>query len=295
MDDNRISPDFIQGFLETGSHQVLSEREERGGAEPSYLQTNVMRRLVSRMQRTHDRRRASFFVGPPGIGKTTAIEAFRRANPGGVAVVKVMKRGLTGPQALQQLLLGLRSIREAGTGYLTSATSEVQRYVAQEIYKLGNGLARDQDPALFPHITMVFDEAQRLTNGAIDALRDYNEPHFLCRGTFPIGMIFVGNNELSLKAENGGASILDEGMADRLLYRDRLTYDDVERADLELFVRSMGVSDCGAVSAIIATFFGQFSQQRSFRRVGDFIDELKDEAMGEPVTASTVRQVLGLV
>ncbi len=246
------------------------------------------------MQRTHDRRRASFFVGPPGIGKSTAIEAFRRANPGVVAVVKVMKRGLTGPQALQQLLLGLRSIREANTTYLTNATSEVQRYLALEIHELGNGLARDQNPALFPHITVVFDEAQRLTNGAIDALRDYNEPHYLCRGSFPIGMIFVGNNELSLKAESGGASILDEGMADRLLYRDRLTYDDVERYDLELFVRAMGVNDCGAIAAIIATFFGQFAQQRSFRRVSDFIDELNDEAMGQPVTALTVRKVLGL-
>lgn len=48
------------------------------------------------------------------------------------------------------------------------------------------------------------------------------------------------------------------------------------------------------MSAILAAFFGQFSRQRSFRRVGDLIDELKDEAMGEPVTASTVRQVLGL-
>ena len=294
MDDDRMNAAMVHQLFRCNDGQHTLESCERSEATSSYLQTNVMRRLVARMQRTHDRRRASFFVGPPGIGKSTAIEAFRRANPGGVAVVKVMKRGLTGPQALQQLLLGLRSIRESATGYLTSATTEVQRYVALEIHKLGNGLARDQDPALFPHITVVFDEAQRLTNGAIDALRDYNEPHFLCRGSFPIGMIFVGNNELSLKAENGGASILDEGMADRLLYRDRLTYDDVERSDLELFVRAMGVSDSGAVAAIIATFFGQFAQQRSFRRVGDFIDELNDEAMGEPVTASTVRKVLGL-
>ena len=264
------------------------------GDDHLHLETSVLRRLLARMQRTHDRRRVSVFVGPPGIGKTTAIEAFRRSNPDNVVAVKVMKRGVTGPQALQQLLLALRSLRNRDTGYLTSATSEVQRYLAIEIEKIGGGLTRDQRPELFPHVTVVFDEAQRLTNGAIDALRDYSEPHYLCRGTFPIGMIFVGNNELSLQASNGGASILDEGKADRLLYRDRLTYDDIERADLELFIRSMGVNDDSAITGIINVFSGNHRAQPSLRKVGDFIDELRDEAMGEPVTAATVRKVLGL-
>lgn len=258
------------------------------------LDTSVMRRLVARMQRTHDRRRASFFVGPPGIGKTTAIEAFVNANPGAVAKVQVAKRGVTGPQILQQLLLALRSLDGRETGYVTSATSEIQRYVGLEIYRLGGELPRDDRPENFPLVTVVFDEAQRLTNGAIDALRDYNEPHYLCRGTFPIGMIFVGNNELSLQASEHGTSILDEGMADRLLYRDRLTYDDVERTDLELIVRTMGISDDQAVAAVVSNYFGQFGQQRSFRRVIDFVDELNDEAMGKAVTASTVRKVLGV-
>lgn len=282
--------------LVPGSNRLHAEHSIWSGigGDRRHLETSVLRRLVARMQRTHDRRRVSVFVGPPGIGKTTAIEAFRASNPGNVAVVKVMKRGVTGPQAIQQLLLALRSLRNRDTGYLTSATSEVQRYLALEIEKIGGGLTRDNRPELFPHVTVVFDEAQRLTNGAIDALRDYSEPHYLCRGTFPIGMIFVGNNELSLQASNGGASILDEGMADRLLYRDRLTYDDVERADLELFIRSWGVNDASAITAISNVFFGQYSDQLSFRRVSDFIDELRDEAMGEPVTAATVRKVLGL-
>lgn len=257
------------------------------------LNTSVLRHLVVRMQRTHDHRRASFFVGPPGIGKTTAIEAFRASNPGAVARVQVTKRGVTGPQALQQLLLALRDITGRHTGYLTNATAQVQHYIDLEISQIGNGLRRDEEPDLFPKITVVFDEAQRLTNGAIDALRDYNEPHYYCRGSFPIGMIFVGNNELSLEARGGEGSVLDEGMQDRLLYRDRLTYDDIDRPDVELFVRAKGIQDADALAAIVLAF-GPSGQQRSFRRLADFIDEVLDEALGAPVTAEHVRAVLGM-
>lgn len=225
------------------------------------IHTAIVKRLFARMQRTHDRRRASFFVGPAGIGKSTAIEAFRRANLGEVMVVRVLKRGLTGPQALQQLLIALRTRDGRENGYITNATSEVQRYVALELERAAAGLDRDADPDAFPKLTIVFDEAQRLTNGAIDALRDYNDPHGFCRGLFPLGLIFVGNNELSLHAANGGASLIDEGMADRLLYRERLTYDDVERADLDAFVRSQGVNDNEAVLAIVGTFAGPRSAQ----------------------------------
>lgn len=264
-----------------------------GDCTTPFVQTNVLRRLATRMQKTHERRHASIFVGPPGIGKSTAIEAFRIANPGKVVVVRVMKRGVTGPQALQQLLLALRSRTEQATTYLPNATAQVQHYIAIEIEKIGGGLRRDDRPEAFPLMTVVFDEAQRLTNGAIDALRDYNEPHYLCRGTFPLGMIFVGNEELSLEASNGGASIIDVGMADRLRFSDRLSYDDVERDDLELYVRSLGLTDDGAVSAIVAAFSGPFAQQRSFRRIDYLIDDLRDEAMGAPITQETVRNVLG--
>ena len=263
----------------------------------SFLPTTVMRHLMTRMQRTHDKRRASVFIGPVGIGKSTAIEAFRRANSGSVAAISLPDsgRGVTGPQALQHLLRALRSLRGLSTtGYITNANLEVQRYVEIEIEHLGSGLHRSNDPHMFPHVTVVFDEAQNLTSGALGALRAYNEPHYFCRGTFPIGFVFVGNNRLSLEARDDQNSVIDEAMADRLLYRERLTYEDVERSDLEAFVRAMGVADHGAVAAICEGYFGKFAEQRSFRRVSDFVDEVRDEAMGNPITAETVRTVRGL-
>ena len=51
----------------------------------------------------------------------------------------------------------------------------------------------------------------------------------------------------------------------------------------------------GALDAIVASFTGQFAQQRSFRRIADFVDELRDEALDQPITRATVQAVLGLV
>nr|WP_277991046.1 ATP-binding protein [Sphingomonas panni] len=246
------------------------------------------------MQDTHARRRASFFVGPPGIGKSTAINAFAAANPGKVMVEKINKRGVTGRQALQTLLLALRQLSDREGNHVSNATGEVQRQIAVEIERLSGGYRRDDHPELFPKLTIVLDEAQRLTNNAIDALRDWNEPHYFCAGTFPIGMIFVGNNELSLEAGKGGTSILDEGMQDRLLYRKRLTYNDVERADIERFCRVEGIDDDGAVGAI-ATAFAQQNAQRSFRRLSDFIVTVQRQAGADPVTRDTVRSALALL
>ncbi|WP_380940107.1 AAA family ATPase [Sphingomonas floccifaciens] len=247
--------------------------------------------MVARMQRTHDRRRASFFVGPPGIGKSTAVAAFKAANPDGVMVTRINKRGVTGPQALQSMLLALRQLSGRETRYVTNATSEVQRYIAIEIQNAAGHLGKHSLPATYPKLTIVFDEAQRLTNGAIDALRDWNEPHGFCAGHFPIGLIFVGNNELSLEAKGSGMSILDEGMQDRLLYRERFSYDDVEREDVERFVRAWGITDEGAIDAI-GSAFGSQNAQRSFRRLADFLDEVRDQSGGNPVTREVVRTVL---
>ncbi|WP_372732412.1 AAA family ATPase [Novosphingobium sp.] len=274
-----------------GIGPIFTVSRDGGG---DFLNTSIKRRLVTRMHRTHERRRASVFIGPPGIGKTTAAAAFMQANPNNVAYYKVAKTGMTGPQALQQLLLALRKLSGKQTKYVTNATLEVQRYIDLEIESLGGGLLRSDAPDRFPHLTVIFDEAQRLTHGAIDALRDYNEPHYFCSGAFPIGLIFIGNEHTPLEVRNDGKTIFDEGMTDRLLYRERLTYDDLERSDVELFVRSLGVDDNEAVNAVVTLFSTTSDDQRSLRRVSDFTDLLHDEAMGEPITAATVRAVLGV-
>lgn len=276
----------------TDQQRREAEEARRQQMLDRFIKTSIHRRLFSRMEKTHRARRASIFVGPPGIGKSTAIQAFQTANPDTVVVARIMRRGVTRTQVLEQLWLALRSRTGQEKVYATTSFARTQHNVDVEIEKVAHNLRRDDDIEKFPLLTVVFDEAQRLTNDAIDVLRDYNEPHGLCRGTFLLGMIFVGNNELSLSPSDNGMSILDMGMADRLKYADRLSYDDVEPADVRQFALANGVDDKGAVEAIVRFFFSGDGQQRSFRKVADLIDELRDEALGEPITAATVAAVL---
>lgn len=58
----------------------------------------------------HQRRRISVFAGPPGIGKTTAIDEFSRRRPGEIAVVKVARRNAREVLVLQHTLEALRHL-----------------------------------------------------------------------------------------------------------------------------------------------------------------------------------------
>jgi hypothetical protein len=272
--------------------ELAAHKEKVQNKLSQFIKTSVYQRLISRMEKTHRARRASIFVGPPGIGKSTAITAFKMAYPDNVLVIRVMRRGVTKTQVLEQLWLALRARTGREMTYATTSFARTQHNVDVEIERAGNGLRRDEELKNFPLLTVVFDEAQRLTNDAIDVLRDYNEPHYSCRGTFPLGMIFVGNNELSLSPSDNGKSIIDIGMADRLKFADRLGYDDVEKDDVRRFVKAHGVDNESAVEAIVRFFFSGDGQQRSFRKIADLIDELRDEALDEPITAETVAAVL---
>ena len=105
------------------------------------IRTRILDLMMARMQRTHDRRRASFFVGPPGIGKSTAIAAFQAANAqGDVLVTRIPKRGATGPQALQSMLIELRR-RRMVEPKITTNTPLIINNICREL----NSIAVDCD------------------------------------------------------------------------------------------------------------------------------------------------------
>ena len=147
-----------------------------------FVQTSIARGLIARMEATHQRRRISVFSGPPGIGKTTALDAWRQRRPGEIAVVKV-----------------------------------------------GWGNARE---------LLVLQHA-------LEALK-------------------------------------------------RLSYDELLDDDLAMFLSANGISDRGAVQAILRTFRGPRSV-RSLRRILDLLDDIQDAAQGAPITAEVVGAVLSHV
>lgn len=278
--------EFLKRDIDTCA-KIAHVYEER----PQPIQTMVLDHMLARIQRTHDRRKACVFVGEPGIGKSTAIEAFRASNPGCVIVIRLQSK-VTGTQVLQMLLAALRQHNGKPVGYITNATAQVVQQLGWEIQSYGDDLPRDARPDLFPYLTVIFDEAQYLTKGAIDALRAYNEPHYFCAGTFPLGLVFVGNDQMSLENRRGD-SVLDAAMRDRLLYTERLDYNFVTPDDIAAFVQAHGITDKGAQKAIVTRFSGN-RIVRSFRQILRFVDDCKDEAGDDPVTAATVLSIATL-
>jgi hypothetical protein len=262
-----------------------------------FIATSLARRIIARLQATHERRRISVFAGPPGIGKTTAIDEFARRRAGEIVVVKVARRNAREVLVLQHTLEALR--RMAGSPFLHAPSS---------LWELRNDLfgsacawagadpvaARrgEYAPEQFPRLTVIFDEAQNLSREAIDAMRYWNDAD-RCYAPFPLGLVFVGNNEFSL-AGAASESVISAAVADRALYVQTFDYDDVADEDLELFIDRHAGFEAGAVSAILRSLRAPRAP-RSFRRLGDLLGDLVQVADGVPVSAEDVRRHLALL
>ncbi|HEX4196750.1 MAG TPA: ATP-binding protein [Caulobacteraceae bacterium] len=269
--------------------------------DSGYVATSVVSTLLAHMQKSHDRRRIAVFSGPPGIGKSTAIGRFQAAEECKVAVVSVPpgpKGGLKSTAALQ---LALEAIYEVCPSAHRDTTPT--NYVMLRGRMFGvicewagfDGSRKQQRESAeqwSPHYTIIFDEAQNLSPEAIEVLRFLNDATG-GYSPFPIGLIFVGNNEFILKSDRRGQSVLSAAVADRALYVETLTYADVRDDDLKLFFEAGGLVDPNALQLVIH-HFGTGRADRSFRRAADLLSELNIEADRQPVTAELVRDFLFL-
>ncbi|HEY8572730.1 ATP-binding protein [Phenylobacterium sp.] len=256
-----------------------------------YVATSIARRLIARMHATHERRRISVFAGPPGIGKTTAIEEFAKRIEGQALIVKIGRRNARELLFLQHTLEALRIVTNASSGNVPSSIWQLRT----EIYETLCAWAR-LDPqsarrgwyaaTAFPHLTIVLDEAQNLSREAIEGLRYWNDSD-RCYAPFPLGLVFVGNNEFSL-ASTSKESVISAAVADRALYIQTYDYDDVTDDDLRLFIEARVEIEDAALTLLLRTFKGPRAI-RSLRRVSDHIDELAEVSAGRAITPADVR------
>jgi hypothetical protein len=256
-----------------------------------FVDTTVARLMLSRMALTHEERGITVISGPWGIGKTTAIDAFAAANEYGCAVVKVepgvTKRGTTAGRVLQSVVEALRELagRSVGT-QLSNATWTLRQMIRSQLSDIFD-LDREYHQPLF---TFIFDEAQYLSREAIDLLRFWND-HDRTSTPFPVGLIFVGNNEFAMAESLGGDSVLSGAVRSRLLFEVPLAYTHINDADLMLFAQSRGVSDSGALSEFVA-YFSQPRVRRDLRTAERLLTMCRRHAGDDPITHAIVREIL---
>ncbi|WP_190287139.1 ATP-binding protein [Novosphingobium sp. LASN5T] len=255
--------------------------------EHGFLPTTIARTILSRMQIVHDTQRIAIFSGPPGIGKTTAINEFVSANPGEAEVVTIKKENASSRIVIQYALEAVRRLTDNIDGHVYTDTYLIGRQFRKEVAKLADYNGFDREAM---RLTLIFDEAQTLTKTAIEELRHWNDAADNDL-PFKIGLIFVGNEEFSLKSSGSGQSVISAAVSDRARFIESFSYSDLTDGDLAAFIHAHGIDDAEAVSAIVRRFSGPRAV-RSFRRVADLIEDLAMVANGEPVTAEIVKSII---
>ena len=263
-------------------------------APEQFVQTSIARRMIARLRATHERRRISIFSGPPGIGKTTAIDVFRGLHPENVVVVKIARRPAKEVLVLQHALEGFRLLAGTDKSTLPRSNWELRTCIFREVCRWAgldvDEARRSPSDTSGCRLTFVFDEAQNLSRGAIEVLRYWNDAD-RCYAPFPIGLVFVGNNEFSLRSDGRGDSAISAAVADRALHVQALEYDDVTDADLEMFLEARGLADRSGIGAVLR-YFRTTRVPRSLRRVEDILDDVADLAEGRPITGAMVQEAL---
>lgn len=264
----------------------------------TFISTSIARRLIVRMHAAHDRRRIAVFAGPPGIGKTTAIDALQRELPDSVVVVKVGRRNAREVLVLQHVLDAIRRLAGSPSVHFPSSLWELRGDIFNAICAWADvepAAARraDYNVEEFPRLTLVLDEAQNLSREAIESLRYWNDSD-RCYAPFPLGIVFVGNNEFSLQTDFDGRSVISAAVADRALYVQTFDYTDVTNDDLRLYFEARGIVDEDALNTLLQNM-SERRRGRSFRRVQDLIEELKASTVSGRIDVEAVRDLLAFL
>lgn len=253
--------------------------------EEDILPLTPLRTLDARCETCHRTRRIGIFISPPGMGKTTAIRAFAARYPQNVTVITLNRKRVGSRDVLRHMVQAMWQLRGHRGGQVHQQPHMLAQQLRYEIQQWHHDQRRHlDDPA--PRLTVVFDEAQYLAREALDELRYWNDQPDQAVPV-KVGLIFVGNHELSLKVDDEGRTVISRAVGDRARFIEAMDYSEITNDDLAMFARARGVTDPEAV-ALIVRHFSAPRAIRSLRRVGDFIDDAAEYACGQPVSAEII-------
>lgn len=269
---------------------------------PEYAATPISQALLARFSRVHRYRSIGVLSGSPGVGKTTAAKRFVADHPGEALLITMPAAGKKGLNPLAASKLVLDALWDAtgsaswarpaepGGRYtrLAGSFNHAVRAVAGLDY-----LIPDLD-SVAGRLTIVLDEAQNLSREAIELLRYLNDEGS-GYGPFQVGLVFMGNNEFALQSGPTGHSVISAAVADRALFVEALSYQDLTAEDLRLIVEARLEINAGALELALHALMAR--PDRSFRAATRFCLEVREEAAATGATTIDrphVAAVLGL-
>lgn len=257
--------------------------------KPRFVETSVSQLMGARIMKTHLLAGISVFSGPWGIGKSTTIEQFADAVGTECLVIKVepKARGVN-PAAILNQIADAFAKRYRWEHLLTHTTDQT-RLRRLMVEMMDRAFHRTFEERRF---TIIFDEAQYLSRMSIEMLRYWNDRDRTVM-PFPIGLVFVGNNEFALAEGVSGGSVLSGAVRSRLLYEVPLDYALLDDRDIEEFAKSRGLDDPDGLRAFVR-YFGQSRVKRDLRQADRLLSECHERAAGRAIGADIVNHILNL-
>jgi hypothetical protein len=254
--------------------------------------TSVANLVITIAADTLRRSAFSCITGSPGIGKTVALNEFKRRYFGKVAIVKLSMPGTSARICMSKMGV---EISKTDAGDEPRARFDGGAYeIAHSIFltlckrsgvdpkdaRRGKWKAEEYDPLI-----VVFDEAQFMDPAAIDMLRCWNDVE-QCYAPHPIAFLLVGNEEGTLR-RGTRRCLLSDAMIDRLHHNEVLDYQDMTDDDLMLVAESLAELTPDAMKLLLAEL-GRSNASRSARTVASVVTYAHNQLSAGPVSEAAL-------
>jgi hypothetical protein len=260
-----------------------------------FVKTSISSKVLAFAEDTHRRRRISCIAGPPGIGKTEALLAFRHSHPEEVVITKIAQPNARPGLCMRLVAEAIRdSIPYERPYFMPSGHYEVRNHIFNMLcdrdgFSVRAGHDRQYRAEQFTPLTVIIDEAQNLSREFVDQIRFWSDRDSRY-APFPIGFFLVGNSDLILRPDGRGHPQVSRAIGDRLLHSRTFSYADVLDDDLLLFADSR--ADLSEdVRAEIVREYGAKGAVRSLRTLSDALDEAREDSNDGEITVDILGEV----